>query len=59
MKTMVGCKLLSVAKESLRNSRRAVEKLLDSIQRDDNYAMGILGPIRSGLRDAEKAIDGI
>ena len=48
--------LLSVAKESLRNSRQAVEKLLDSIPRDDHYFMGILGPILAALRDAERDI---
>ena len=51
--------LLSVAKESLRNSRQAVEKLLDSIPRDDHYAMSVLGPILAALRDAERDIDRI
>ena len=47
---------LTVAFDSVQNSRRAVEKLLDSISRDDHYSMGILGPILSGLRDAEQLI---
>ena len=51
--------LLSVAKDSLRNSRQAVEKLLNSIPLDDHYAMGILGPILAELRDAEGNIDSI
>ena len=51
--------LLSIAKESLEASRQAVEKLLDSIPLDDNYSLGILGPILGALRDADRDIDRI
>ena len=47
---------LTVAIDSVRNSKLAVEKLLDSIARDDQHSLGILGPILSGLRDAEREI---
>ena len=50
---------LTVAIDSIRNSRQAVEKLLDTIAKDDYYSMGILGPILAGLRDAEQEIDKI
>jgi hypothetical protein len=50
---------LTVAIDSIRKSRLAVEKLLDSISKDDHYSMGILGPILTGLRDAEREIDKI
>ncbi len=50
---------LMVAMDSVRNSRQAVEKLLGSISLDDHYALGILGPILAGLRDAEREIGDI
>lgn len=48
---------LAVAIDSVRNSRLAVEKLLCAILQHDHYSMGILGPILSGLKDAEREID--
>ena len=48
--------LLAIAKQSIGSSRQAVEKLIDSISLDDHFALGILGPILSGLRDAENEI---
>ncbi len=50
---------LTAAIDSVRNSRLAVEKLLDSIPLDDHYSISILGPILTGLRDAEREIGGI
>ncbi len=47
---------LTVAIDSVRNSRLAVEKLLGSISLDDHYSMGILGRVLSALRDAEREI---
>ena len=35
---------LTVAIDSVRKSRQAVEKLLETISMDDHYSMGILGP---------------
>ena len=49
--------LLTIAKDSLRNSRQAVQKLLDSIPMDDHYSLGVLGPILGALRDAEREIE--
>ena len=51
--------VLATAKQSLEASRQAVEKLLDSIPRDDHYSLGVLGPILSSLRDAERDIERI
>ena len=50
---------LTVAIDSVRNCRQAVEKLLNTIAKDDRYSMGILGPILAGLRDAERDIGDI
>ncbi len=50
---------LSVAIDSVRNSRLAVEKLLGSIPVDDHHSLGILGPIMASLRDAEREIGSI
>ncbi len=50
---------LTVAMDSVRKSRLAVEKLLGFISLDDHCSLGILGPILAGLRDAEQAIDKI
>ena len=49
-------KLLAAARESISQSRQAVEKLKDSISNDDRDAKGILGPIVSRLRNAERDI---
>ena len=51
--------LLRAAKRSLEASRQTVENLLNSIPLDDNYSLGILGPILGALRDAEREIDRI
>ena len=45
---------LAIAIDSVRNSRLAVEKLLESIAQDDLHSMKVLGPILSGMRDAER-----
>ena len=50
---------LTVAMDSVRKSRLAVEKLLGFISLDDHYSLGILGPILAGLNDAEQEIDKI
>ena len=50
---------LTVAIDSVRKSRLAVEKLLGFISLDVNYSLGILGPILAELRDAEQEIDKI
>ena len=51
--------LLAIAKQSIGASRRAVEKLIHSFPLDDQFTLGILGPILSGLRDAENDINGL
>jgi len=51
--------LLSVAKQSIQSSRHAVEKLIHSIPLADQFALGILGPILSGLKDAEKDVNAL
>lgn len=37
-------------------SQQAVEKLMDSIPRHDNYALGDLEPILAGFRDMEQEV---
>ena len=51
--------LLSVAKESLRASRMATQKLLDSISLSDLYSLVLLGSILNGLKDSEQEICGL
>jgi hypothetical protein len=46
--------LLAIAQKSIESSRRAVEKLIDSIPLADQFALGVLGPILSGLKEAER-----
>ena len=48
--------LLAIAKQSLGSSRQAVERLTNSIPLADQFVLEILGPILSGLRDAERRI---
>ncbi|MCY2977894.1 MAG: hypothetical protein NTU79_04420 [Planctomycetota bacterium] len=50
---------LTVAIDSVRKSRLAIEKLLGFISLDDHHSLGILGPILAGLRDAEQEVDKI
>jgi hypothetical protein len=51
--------LLSIAKGSISESRRAVERLIDSIPLDDHFSLGVLGPILAGLRDMERETNGL
>jgi hypothetical protein len=47
---------LTVAIDSVRKSRPAVEKLLGFISLDDHNSLGTLGPILAGVWDAEQEI---
>ncbi len=49
--------LLTIAQQSIESSRRAVEKLIDSIPREDQFTLGVLGPILAGLRDMERELE--
>ena len=44
------------ALKAIRQSREAVEALIDSTPREDTYTLETLGPILSELRTAETAI---
>lgn len=48
--------LLAIAQQSISESRRAVERLMDSISLTDHFALGVLGPILAGLRNADRGI---
>lgn len=48
--------LLATAQKSIQASRLAIGKLIDAIPLDDHFALGVLGPILVGLRDAEKEL---
>jgi hypothetical protein len=51
--------LLATAQRSIGDGTRAVEKLINSIPLDDHFALGVLGPILVGLRDAEKELQSL
>jgi hypothetical protein len=51
--------LLSIAQKSIESSRQAVERLIGSIPLDDQFSLGVLGPILAGLRDIERELKGL
>jgi hypothetical protein len=45
------------AAKSIKQSRLAVEKLIDQTPKDDHHALGLLGPILAELRNAQDTLE--